>query len=684
MTISLPITGFNSRAIEDALHTWLASTTGCGEDRTWWANQDITEVLYPFAVLNWIAEVPLGIPANYGETLIEDSQMTGHDDARADVRQWSGQALEVTISVSVFADARAAPEGTALRRLSTAIQRLNLGHREIIASTGLKIVSIGGITKPSPNQAICDLRCLVASNVYQDINSIQIINITPTCAQDVLMLHNIHFIKPSAITAGDLFGGRWNKTISASGDFFVVAANLEDSSTTGVGSTPNESASGSGAVYVFRRENGTWVEDAYIKAHNTGASDQFGASVKLLGTTLIVGAWSEDTLGTGANPPENNSGSNASAVYVFERIGGQWIQTAFLKPIVTDVNSNFGISVDYDGKHLIVGAIGSSNNASNGGAAHIYERVGNNWVPRQRINAPIVDVYDVNGFEVLIKDDIALMYSAGDDSINSNPLDNSGTNSANLNLINKNEFDRGAVHCFRKINGIWSYSQYLKADNHGPVEAFGISMKMVGNILFVGAAGMNFPNDSGCVYVFELVSNSFVQRGIIRPKIQSLGDLFGHSLDANTDASLLLVGAPYEDSSSSFSFIQTNKIRANNSLSASGCAYLFKRTSSTSFEWEEIAFIKSPNPSASDTFGGCVSMTEDYFVIGAGSEDSSTTGINSAFDELASSAGAAYVYHYKLDKKEKTSILVVNPVFGSMNYETSNQYDCALTYEGAI
>ena len=47
----------------------------------------------------------------------------------------------------------------------------------------------------------------------------------------------------------------------------------EDSSTTGVNSTPNESATDAGAAYVFVRSGTTWSQQAYLKASNTGAND---------------------------------------------------------------------------------------------------------------------------------------------------------------------------------------------------------------------------------------------------------------------------------------------------------------------------------------------------------------------------------------------------------------------------
>ena len=56
-----------------------------------------------------------------------------------------------------------------------------------------------------------------------------------------------------------------------------------------------------GAVYVFSRSDTTWTQQAYVKASNTDAGDDFGYSVSLSsdGNTLAVGAKHEDSNATG-------------------------------------------------------------------------------------------------------------------------------------------------------------------------------------------------------------------------------------------------------------------------------------------------------------------------------------------------------------------------------------------------
>ena len=94
------------------------------------------------------------------------------------------------------------------------------------------------------------------------------------------------YLKASNTGADDLFG----VSIALSGDTLAVGTQHEDSNATGVGGNQaDNSAHGSGAVYLFTRSGTTWTQQAYLKASNTGAGDGFGLSVALSGDTLAVG-----------------------------------------------------------------------------------------------------------------------------------------------------------------------------------------------------------------------------------------------------------------------------------------------------------------------------------------------------------------------------------------------------------
>ena len=68
--------------------------------------------------------------------------------------------------------------------------------------------------------------------------------------------------------------------LSDDGNTLAVGAGKEDSNATGINGTQTDnSATNSGAVYVFTRSGTTWSQQAYVKASNSGASDLFGRRV---------------------------------------------------------------------------------------------------------------------------------------------------------------------------------------------------------------------------------------------------------------------------------------------------------------------------------------------------------------------------------------------------------------------
>src|SRR4051794_9965999 len=94
--------------------------------------------------------------------------------------------------------------------------------------------------------------------------------------QNTTLIAQQAYLKASNTGAQDGFG----PSTAISGDTIVVAAPFEDSSATGVnGNQSDNTATNSGAAYIFVRSGTNWVQQAYLKASNTDADDVFGWSV---------------------------------------------------------------------------------------------------------------------------------------------------------------------------------------------------------------------------------------------------------------------------------------------------------------------------------------------------------------------------------------------------------------------
>jgi len=126
------------------------------------------------------------------------------------------------------------------------------------------------------------------------------------------------FIKSSNPGKEDWFGSRL--TLSGDGDTLAVGAQVENGSARGINGQPDDAAEDAGAVYLFTRTGSTWAQQAYVKASNAEAYDEFGSAMALSkdGRLMAVGARGEGSAAKGINGNQNdNSALGAGAVYVF-------------------------------------------------------------------------------------------------------------------------------------------------------------------------------------------------------------------------------------------------------------------------------------------------------------------------------------------------------------------------------
>jgi hypothetical protein len=93
----------------------------------------------------------------------------------------------------------------------------------------------------------------------------------------------------------------------------------------------------------------TITQQAYLKASNTGANNQFGASVAVSGDTVVVGAPNEDSAAMGVNGDQSdNSATNAGAAYVFVLYNfSGFFQPVDNMPTVNVVNAGRSIPIKF-------------------------------------------------------------------------------------------------------------------------------------------------------------------------------------------------------------------------------------------------------------------------------------------------------------------------------------------------
>ncbi len=392
-----------------------------------------------------------------------------------------------------------------------------------------------------------------------------------------------------------------------------------------------------------------FVQEAYIKASNTGAFDQFGWSVAVDGNAVAVGAPYEDGSG--------DSLSNSGAVYVFERdTNGDWQQAAYLKASNALNNDRFGRSVALSGNTLVVGAIGVDDPANNSGAVYVFVRDSNgNWSQQAILQADNAGDSDNFGWSVAVSGDTVVVGALNEASSATGVVNGSSSGSAGSD---DSATEAGAAYVFvRDSNGNWSQQAYLKASNTEAYDNFGSAVAVDGNTLVVGAiyessnftgvtAGQNpdtagdnnLAGASGAAYVFVRDGNvNWRQQAYLKASNTDAGDNFGYSVAISGNR--VLVGARFEDSAAS----GINGDDNDNTAAQAGAAYVFVRDGNGN--WSQEAYLKASNTGADDSFGVSVALSGNLAVVGAEWEDSSSTGIDgNQADNGLYNPGAAYVF----------------------------------------
>jgi hypothetical protein len=396
-------------------------------------------------------------------------------------------------------------------------------------------------------------------------------------------------------------------TLSNDGDTLAIGQPQESSAATGIDGNPehgciievNNCAEDSGAVFVFNRDEGGWSQQAYIKASNAGASDEFGHRVALSdnGNILAAGAPGEasdhDGVSTNGEGEENNSAFGTGAVYMFERDGGAWSQNAYIKAVNSDAIDYFGsgLALSGNGRSLAVGAYGEDS-AENG----------------------------ING---------------------DNQIDDCGDGDTNCAR------DSGAAYVFVRNSGGWSQQAYIKASNAEDNDQFGFNAAMSGSgdTLAVGALMAE------TVYTFRRIDGRWSEEAVVREPNGNTSDEFGAVAALSSDGELLFVGASSESGAATGVSMDGPGEESGDS-SWAGAVYSFARSDGS---WPQQAYIKASNTPAEafssyggrDSFGWSLALSSEgnTLAIGAPWEDSDATGVGGdQGNDNALKAGAVYLY----------------------------------------
>ena len=347
------------------------------------------------------------------------------------------------------------------------------------------------------------------------------------------------------------------------------------------------------------------VQQAKLTAFDALPGDSFGHAVDVDGDRLVAGA-----------PFNDDQGSDAGAVYVFERTAGTWSLIDQIIPTTISGGHRFGFSVAIDGDTFVAGAPIDGV----GGAVYVYRWDGLQWKQEARLTAGDAAANDLFGYFVAIEDETLVVGAIGD------------------------EQSTGAAYVFERSGTTWTETDKLTANDGAAVDWFGRNVTLEGPTIAVGAP-LSDPSgvvNAGAAYLFEKSGPGWTQTDKIISPTPTPGAVFGASVAM--DGEWLVIAAELD----------------NLAAPSSGAAYIYEQNGSS---WTYDACLVAPEPTTGAEFGDAVAIAKSGFgtfvVIGS-----------SLADDGAPGGGAAYVYLRSLTEWKRAATLtpsdpLTHSLFGS-------------------
>ncbi len=189
----------------------------------------------------------------------------------------------------------------------------------------------------------------------------------------------------------------------------------------------------------------------------------------------------------------------------------------------------------------------------------------------------------------------------------------------------------GAAYIYERVNGTWSQVQKIVASDRAANDYFGYSVAISGDYVIVGAyneahdaSGGNSKFGAGSAYIFHQSGGVWTQMQKIVASDRGNFDYFGDKVAIS--GTVAVVGAYVEDHDASGGNGKTN----------AGSAYVFELVTGT---WTQVNKIVAADRLAYDSFGGSVSISGDYIVVGAGTEDEDANDLNTI-----NNSGSVYIF----------------------------------------
>ena len=244
----------------------------------------------------------------------------------------------------------------------------------------------------------------------------------------------------------------------------------------------------SGVAYVYEKVNGDWVRTGTLLPHVPNAGASFGWSVAISGDRIAVAAWEDPLLG-----------QETGSVTIFRQHKGLWRAEAYFQPREASARMMFGRDIELQDNVLVVGAPGDDTIAEDAGAVYVWHYYGGEWNFAGRLVASDGLANDRLGSQVALQ----MPWLASGAYDHDDPY-----------------WSAGATYVW-KLDTLWEFHAKLEASDMQPGDWFGYSVDIEGERMAIGAPHRAHPESgtyrSGAAYVFELIDDQWVEVGVLGP-----------------------------------------------------------------------------------------------------------------------------------------------------------------------
>ncbi len=288
------------------------------------------------------------------------------------------------------------------------------------------------------------------------------------------------WVEEAILTSSDIGDlDSFGQDVLIRGNMALVGAMSDDSDT--------------GAVYVFKYNGTTWVEEDKLTASDAAPNSLFGSTMSVSGDVLVVGAYDDNS------------------AYVFRFNGATWVEEAKLTASGASV---FAYSVSNSGNKVLVGAVESN-------SAYVFKYNGTTWVEEDELTAS--EPAEYFGLGTSLCGETAMVGAMHDDA------------------------SAGSVYVFKFNGTTWVEEEKLTASDAVPGDRFGQDISLNGNLAVIGA--YHDDGETGSAYIFKYNGTNWVEETKLIASDRDYVDYFGWRV--SMDDGRVLIGAHNDDDTAS-------------------------------------------------------------------------------------------------------------------------------------